>query len=970
MPECPALLPELLSSMNKLFHCIRVLLIALALGGVLAIAQAPQGTLDPSTAQAAPTLNADKTPELTLPPAAIISILQARPEVMIDVKRLAAQSAQSQGVPVRDDSITDEMVFLRINSDAEFRKAITSWLWTRGYVTQDDLERANFPADDSDQDSENQIAPASSGQFGAMQSLSQIPGVAGRNGIPSITQQLPPATMARTPDKKSETEDRQRKRNEKEAQGDPNQPPQDGLIHQPTPLNLLALRDLYTQVPEQTTSLRRFGSDAFLHHGLKPAELPTDLPVGPEYVLGPGDSISMSLWGSLSQTVIRIVDHEGRITLPEAGPVMVSGLTLAQAQSLAEKTLRPQFRDIHVQLSLARVRTVRIYVVGDVQRPGAYDVSSLSTALNALYAAGGPTAIGSLRTILHYRNRELVREIDLYDFLLHGLRADPELLQPGDTILVPPAGKQVTVAGMIRRPAIYELRGEQTLDDVIGMAGGLLVAASTAHIKIDRIQPHSARVTEDVPLGDPADMAKMREKLKAFAVADGDRIVVAPVLPYSERAVYVEGHVIRPGKFPYHDDMSLTDVLHSYADLLPEPADRGEIVRLRPPDFRPETVDFSVSEAMIGNARIQLQPFDTIRILGRYELDAPTVTIQGEVLRPGSYPLAEKLSAAQLVRLAGGFKRSALLDHADLTSYVVQKGTTIAIHRASIDIGRAVDAADTAADVELKPGDVLTVHQISGWNDIGASVTLNGEVVYPGSYGIQDGERLSSVLKRAGGLRTTAYAAGAVLTRIQVREFQEKSREELVRQIETTSAATKLSPSLTGSDQTATLQLIVQQQQQVLQRLKTQPSSGRMVIKISPDIASWENTPADIELRSGDVLEVPKRPGFVLVTGQVYNSAAITYTPGKNAIWYLRRAGGPTEMASKKQIFIIRANGSVIGRDSSEWFGDDVLRTKLNPGDVVVVPQKFIGGSVFWRNLLATAQFMASFAITAKVAGF
>ena len=203
-----------------------------------------------------------------------------------------------------------------------------------------------------------------------------------------------------------------------------------------------------------------------------------------------------------------------------------------------------------------------------------------------------------------------------------------------------------------------------------------------------------------------------------------------------------------------------------------------------------------------------------------------------------------------------------------------------------------------------------------------------------------------------------------------MKDFEEKSRAELIRQIETTSAATKISPTLSGSDQSATLQLIVQQQQQVLQRLRTQPASGRMVIKIGSDIAAWENSAADIELRAGDVLNVPKRPGFVLITGQVYNSAAITYTPGKNAGWYLRRAGGPTEMASKKEVFVIRANGSVVGRDSGQRFGEDVLSTKLDPGDVLVVPQKIIGGSVFWRNLLATAQFMSSFAITAKVAGF
>jgi hypothetical protein len=280
-----------------------------------------------------------------------------------------------------------------------------------------------------------------------------------------------------------------------------------------------------------------------------------------------------------------------------------------------------------------------------------------------------------------------------------------------------------------------------------------------------------------------------------------------------------------------------------------------------------------------------------------------------------------------------------------------------------------VNDEDSAADVPLKPGDILTVHQLSGWNDIGASVTLKGEVTYPGMYGIQDGEKLSSVLKRAGGFSSSAYPAGAVLVRRQVREMEEKSRDELIKQLETTSAGAKIAPNVSLQEQTGMLQLVVAQQQQVVQRLKSQPPTGRLVIKISSDIATWENTPADIELRSGDVLTVPKRPGFVLVSGQVYNAAAITYVPGKTAGWYLKRAGGSTNMANNKEIFVIRANGSVIGRRSGEWYSESVLDTKMQPGDVVVVPQKILGGSVFWRNMLATAQVLSSVAITAHLAG-
>ena len=372
-------------------------------------------------------------------------------------------------------------------------------------------------------------------------------------------------------------------------------------------------------------------------------------------------------------------------------------------------------------------------------------------------------------------------------------------------------------------------------------------------------------------------------------------------------------------------------------------------------------------DALIGNENLALQPFDTIRIFSRYESDVPRVTVSGEVLRPGEYPLSEGMTAAQLVRMAGGFRRDALLDDADLMSYRVENGTRVEGERRDVRIGDAVKGR-CAADAALKAGDVLTVHQITGWNDIGESVTIEGEVAHPGNYGFRDGERLSDVLRRAGGLRETAYPEGAVLTRPEVRDLEEKSRAELIRQIETSSAAARLSPNIESGSQGATLQLIQTQEEQVLARLKSEPASGRLVIHISADIGSWAGTPADIELRKGDVLRIPKRPGFVLVSGQVFNATAITFAPNKTAEWYLRRAGGATRAADRKEIFIIRANGSVVGRGSGGWFNGGVLDTKLDPGDVVVVPQKIIGASLFWHNLLTGAQVASQIAIAAAVA--
>jgi protein involved in polysaccharide export with SLBB domain len=609
-----------------------------------------------------------------------------------------------------------------------------------------------------------------------------------------------------------------------------------------------------------------------------------------------------------------------------------------------------------------------VYVVGDVQGPGAYDISSLSTSLNALYAAGGPTSIGSLRVARHYRGKELIREVDLYEFLLRGVRPDTERIEDGDTILVSPVGRQVAVAGMVKRPAIYELKDETKLSDVLSDAGGVLVSASLKNITIERVGAEGHRTTLNLKLSEGSTAELSRKMMDEFAIQDGDHVSVAPILPYSERTIYVEGHVVRPGKFPYRDDMRLTDVFHSYQDLLPEPADRGVIIRLMPPDLRAEAIDFNVPDVLAGNEQIYLQPFDTIRILGRYEADGPKVQVHGEVLHPGTYPLSRGMTVAQLVRIAGGFNRSALLDGADLASYDVRDGKQVLSRRDTVKIGGAVNNPGSSADVPLKPGDVLTIHQISGWNDIGSSVRLEGEVTYPGPYGIQDGERLSSVLKRAGGFRATAYPTGAVLVRNQVKELEDKSRNELIHQIETTSAGAKLAPSLSAQDDAATLQLLIQQQKTVVERLRSQPAIGRLVIKINVDLANWEGTPADIELRRGDVLTIPKRPGFVLVSGQVYNASAITFVPGKNAGWYLKRAGGSTEGGNMKELLVIRANGLVVGRRSGEWYDSGVLETKLEPGDVVVVPQKVFGGSATLRNLFASAQVLSSVGFAAALA--
>lgn len=918
-------------------------------------------TYPDSQASAEPTRNSSPAVAPTLSTEQIINILQQNPSLVEELKRRLADQLQSQGTEVNPDDIPDQMLYEQIASNPRVRQSVVNFLQAQGFTDlgstgpnttgEGEAGLPDLSGEGSSTNISNYSGPQTTSTFGNAGNLLPAP------AAPSGSAQL--------------NHSRRKPRNSERTHASTDLP---RVFHQHPPYDLESLRDLYTQIPDDTAPLRRFGSDVFVNrmYQLAPEAsgraTPLDVPLGPDYIVGPGDTLTINLWGGITRTINRTIGRDGRIFLPDAGSLQLAGLSLGAAQDLIGNALKQQFRNAQVAVTISDLRSVRVYVVGDVQRPGSYELSSLATPLSATYAAGGPTAVGSLRTLFHYRGKQLVEKIDLYDFLLHGIRNGSASFESGDTLLVPPAGPQVAVFGAVKRPAIYELLpSETTLATVVTDAGGLTASASLHHITIERIGDNHQRETITLPAESSPDPPANLDPMNSFQVRDGDRIRIEPILPYSRRVVYLAGHVVRPGRFPFTDGMRLSDVLHSYQDLLPEPADRGEVIRLVPPDLHAQTIQFSVPDVLIGNANLKLQPFDTIRVFGRYQVDAPTVTIRGEVLRPGDYPMSEGMTAVQLVRMAGGFKRDALLARADLTSYDLKAGNRIEPDLTSVSIGAAVSGADPNADVPLKPGDILSIHQITNWNNIGESVMIQGEVRFPGSYGFQEGERLSSVLRRAGGLLPTAYPMGAVLVRTQVRDLQQQSRDELIRQIEANSAAARLSPGV-ASNASSTLELIAAQKDEVISELKSHPPTGRMVIHITPDIDKWANTPADIELRRDDVLTIPKRPGFVLVTGQVYNATALTFSPGKTAEWYLSRAGGTNTSANRKEIFIIRANGSVVGRHSGEWFGSGVLSTKLNPGDVVVVPQKIIGSSILWKSLLTTGQIAASMAITAGVA--
>ncbi len=870
------------------------------------------------------------------PMAELAAFLRDHPEVAAELKSILAMRLEEQGSAIQAQEITDELLIRRLQSDIAFRAEAVRLMSDRGFITEEQAQRWNPTANNAINRSDIGALPGPQPSqrtgVAAGQRANRAQGA--RNTSNPVAEPVPlvPSTI-------------------------PQRNPYPGLP---------STADLYRQYQSENAPLRRFGADIFRPDVVGLTEYPMDLPAGADYVLGSGDDLVIDIWGGVSQQIQRVVDREGRISLPEAGPVTVSGMTLANAGKRIQSMLEPQFRGAKVDVSVKRVRTLRIYVVGDVQRPGAYDISSLSTPLNALYVAGGPTATGSMRIVRHYRGSQLVSEMDLYDLLLRGVRQSIEHLEPGDTILVPTVGPQVGIAGAVRRPAIYELKSKtDKLADVIEMAGGMTVASAPGEVKVERVEPHDQRVTLKVPLPLTQPEDGKAVDTSAFMVQDGDRVYVAAIDPYKNQTVYLQGHVYRPGSYPFIPGMKVTDLVKSYRDVLPEPAGHAEIVRLQPPDFRPVAISFDLTGALSGDDTITLQQFDTIRIFGRYDIDPPKVAIYGQVLRPGEYPMSTSMTASNLVKMAGGFNRSAYTDNATLASYVVENGQRVVTDQETIHIGAAVKG-DAAADAHLKPGDVLTILQIPGWSDIGRSVSIKGEVLYPGSYGINEGERLSTFLRRVGGFLPTAYPAGIVLEREEVRKLEERGRQELINRVEATSSGVKISPNATGQDQAAILQAVQQQQQQAIATLRNQPVPGRLVVNISSNISDWANTPNDVTLRGGDVITIPKMPNFVLSLGQVYNANALTYRPGKTASWYLKQAGGPTQLANKKGIYVIRANGSVISSSgTTDFFSGGVLNTRMQPGDVLVVPEKFVSGSSAWKTTLETAQFVASLAIAA-----
>jgi len=875
----------------------------------------------------------------------IEAIVTANPSLIDTVRQIVLKYARAHGDFVQSGQLTPQEIEKRIKASPELQVAVHDELKNEGYQVD------SYSVTSSGSGSFQANGPRANGSGNNVQRTGQVANGFGNNLQANGPGTNGPAGTFGGP----------------QNQQPPEQQPVPFTVQRPVPYqNIPALRDLYTQIPAPDAPVERFGLSVFRNGSGNLDTLPTDVPATLDYVVGAGDELNITLTGDVNQQLTEQIDREGRIALPEVGRIDATGRSLRQLQQFIGDSLRQQVRRVHVDVSISRVRSLRVYVVGDVQRPGPYDVSSLSTCMNAIYEAQGPTVRGSLRIAQHYRGNQLLATIDLYDLILHGVRNHVDSLAPGDTILVPPVGRQVTVDGMVRRPAIYELNGEKNLAQVIDLAGGVMVSGSLRELTVERVVPHEEHSTLRLALPATNDGNAIKESLLKVDVQDGDKITISPILPYDRQTVYLDGHVFRPGKYGYFKGMRVSDVIRSYYDVMPEPAKTAEIVRLEPPLYRPRVLLFDLENRLAGNGNDPvLQPFDTVRLYGRYELDPPMVKIVGEVLRPGEYPLSEGMTSTELVRMAGGFKRSAFTEQADLSTYSAADGKKASPKLRTIRLSDAMNG-EPAADLELKEGDTLTIRKLPGWDELGETVTISGQVSYTGTYGVVPGEHLSELISRAGGFRPEAFPEGAVLERKEVRKLAEASRRDLIMRVQQSDIQASLSDS--AVDQQQVILAFQKQKQQTLDTLNNMPVIGRQVISITRDVGKWAGTPEDIELRGGDTIYIPKRPNYILVQGQVYNATALTFRPGKTVQWYLDQAGGATHMANKKRIFVIKASGGVLGRSEHYMWTESVLGRRLGPGDTIVVPEKAVSNRSTWKTVMESAQLLSGLAIAARVA--
>ena len=622
--------------------------------------------------------------------------------------------------------------------------------------------------------------------------------------------------------------------------------------------------------------LRQFGYNLFARvpSTFAPVE---DVPVGPDYVLGPGDELKIALWGKVEGQFNVTISRDGTISIPKVGTIGVAGLTFRELKELLNREFAKYFTGYEMNVSLGSLRTIRVYVVGNASRPGSYTVSSLATLVNALMEAGGPSKIGTLRDIQLKRNGKTLVHLDLYDFLLKGDKSKDLRLMPEDVIFIPPIGPITAILGGVRNPAIYELKGETRLTDLFEMAGGLTGFAFKGRVQIRRTEKQEFRVTFESDLVDidklPQKNAVLRDWdiVRVFNVSEGLNIVK------------VKGAVSSPGDFGIEPGVTrLSDVVARAGGLLYYASNNAEITRVR------VTQDGPVTERQV------------------------------------------------------------------------------------VDLSKVL-SGNKADDKVVEINDYIFVRAVPDWQ-LYRVVTISGEVKYPGTYTVKKGERLSSLIERAGGYGEKAYLRGTVFTRDRVRALQQATLDEMIARLERELLLEGASVRSTSAEGIEAKKVEAQQKQAFLESLKKQKPTGRMTIRLA-HLRLLKGSVYDIELEDNDSLFIPMDNRVVNVAGAVMSSSSLVYVENVQAKEYIGMAGGYSRYADEKNTYVLKVDGSArkIGGGLINWssskdrwevagFGSE--GKQIEPGDTIVVPEKL--DQIAWlREIKDITQILSNVAVAA-----
>lgn len=644
----------------------------------------------------------------------------------------------------------------------------------------------------------------------------------------------------------------------------------------------------------------------------------------PNYRLGPGDEVIIDIWGASENTIRQQISPDGTINIGELGPLYLSGMTVEKAQDFLTKELRKIYSDTNnqIRVTLGNTRTIQINVMGEVVQPGTYALSAFSTVFHALYRAGGVNDIGSLRKVQLVRNGKKMATIDVYDFIMHGRTQDDIRLEEGDVVIVPTYESLVQISGNVKRPMRYEMKNGETVETLIGYAGGFTSDAYTKSLRMVRQngKEYQVNTIDDKDYG-------------SYRLSDGDMVTAEAILDRFTNKLEIRGAVYRPGIYELNDNVNTVKALIARADSLTDDAftTRAVLYRLRDNMTR-EVKQIDVAALINGTIPdIVLQRNDVLFIPSIHDInDWGDVEIAGEVIAPGTYPYADNMTLEDLVIAAGGLKESASLVRVDVARRI--KNPTSAedtkeigeMFTFSLKDGFVVDGEPGFV---LQPYDHVYVRRSPVYSEQ-KNVAINGEILYGGTYTLTSkDERISDLVKKAGGTTQFAYVRGAKLVRRANANELQRMQDVVV-----------LLRRQMGDEKVDSLGIKVDS-----------------TFSVGIDLEAALKAPgsdADIILREGDVVVVPKYNNTVRINGAVMQPNVVSYKQGKDVKYYIGQAGGYNQVAKKNKKYIIYMNGQIA---TVKRRGKNLVE----PGCEIIVPNKR-QRQANWGNVLSSLSAVSS----------